>query len=173
MVNWRTFEDETVDLADFGRARLDRRVSFLATVRPDGGPRVHPVTPWISEGSLHVRMYPTSPKGFDLLHDPRYALHSLMYNDDGVGGEFAVRGRAALVEDPEVARRAYRTIGGPGTERPLVLFELELDEAIATEYVEDEPVRRRWQAGSRLEGSELGRGSVRQATRPGDPSGAE
>jgi hypothetical protein len=40
-------------------------------------------------------MWPISPKVRDLKHDPRYALHSLMDNFEGVGGEFFVAGRAA------------------------------------------------------------------------------
>ncbi len=94
MVTWHAFEEEAPELASFGRERIDRRVSFLATIRGDGGPRVHPVTPWIAEGHLYVRMYPTSPKVADLERDPRFALHSMMDNDDGVGGEFAMHGLA-------------------------------------------------------------------------------
>ena len=66
MVTWQAFETEAPELASFGRERIDRRVSFLATVRGDGGPRVHPVTPWILDGHLYVRMYATSPKVADL-----------------------------------------------------------------------------------------------------------
>ena len=87
MVTWQAFETEARELTSFGRERIDRRVSFLATVRGDGGPRVHPVTPWIVGGSLYVRMYVTSPKVADLERDPRFALHSMMDNDDGVGGD--------------------------------------------------------------------------------------
>ena len=146
MVTWRAFEDEAAPLASFGKDRVDRRVSFLATVRPDGGPRVHPVTPWIADGRLFVRMYPTSPKAADLDRDPRFALHSMMDNDDGIGGEFAVNGRAARVGSPQEIARAYAAIGGPWKDRTFVLFELGIDEAMATEYEGDDPVRRRWKA---------------------------
>ncbi len=93
MVTWQAFETESPELASFGRERIHRRVSFLATIRADGGPRVHPVTPWIFDGHLYVRMFETSPKVADLTRDPRYALHSMMDNDDGIGGEVALRGR--------------------------------------------------------------------------------
>lgn len=148
MVTWRLFEGEASELAAFGRERIDQRVSFLATVRGDGGPRVHPVTPWISDGHLCVRMYASSPKAADLVRDPRYALHSMMDNDDGVGGEFAIRGQAAGVLDPATASAAYAAIGEPEGERALVLFELELDEVVATQYVGDDTDRRRWRAGT-------------------------
>jgi len=146
MTMWRSFKTEAPELAVFGRERIDRRVSFLATIRDDGGPRVHPVTPWIADGHLYVRMYSTSPKVADLERDPRFALHSMMDNDDGEGGEFALRGRAARVHDPERMAAAYAAIGGPGSDRPLVLFELGVDEVVATRYTGDEPERRRWHA---------------------------
>ena len=146
MVSWRSFEQEAGSLASFGRDRIDRRVSFLATLRADGGPRVHPVTPWVADGRLFVRMYPTSPKAADLERDPRFALHSMMDNDDGIGGEFVVHGHAVRVDSPSVIADAYAAIGGPWTDRSYVLFELEVDEVMATEYEGDDPVRRRWRA---------------------------
>jgi hypothetical protein len=146
MVTWHAFEEDAPELASFGRERIDRRVSFLATTRGDGGPRVHPVTPWIADDHLYVRMYPTSPKAADLQRDPRFALHSMMDNDDGVGGEFALKGDANRVHDPAIVSAAYAAIGGPGSERPLVLFELSVDEVLTTHYVDAEPERRRWRA---------------------------
>ncbi|MGH2405330.1 MAG: pyridoxamine 5'-phosphate oxidase family protein, partial [bacterium] len=51
-------------------------MAYLATLRGDGAPRVHPVTPIVGEGRLFLFMEPTSPKGHDLRRDGRYALHS-------------------------------------------------------------------------------------------------
>lgn len=133
MITWEEFEQVDPGLAAFGRERVHRCVSFIATVRADGSPRVHPVTPWIAAGRLLVRMYPSSPKVADLERDPRYALHSMMDNDDGIGGELSLRGRASRLEDSARVREAYDG---------------------------DEPRRRRYRASS-------------QATRPGEPSGAE
>ncbi len=145
MVTWHAFEEEAPELASFGRERIDRRVSFLATVRGDGGPRVHPVTPWIVEGHLYVRMYTTSPKVADLERDPRFALHSMMDNDDGAGGEFAMHGLATRVHDAGTIAAAYAPIG-EFTERPLALLELGVDDVVITEYRGEEIERRRWSA---------------------------
>jgi len=145
MVTWQEFETEASEPASFGRERIDRRVSFMATVRGDGGPRVHPVTPWIAEGHLYVRMYTTSPKVADLERDPRFALHSMMNNDDGVGGEFAMHGRATRVHDADTIAAAYAPIG-EFTDRPLALFELGVDDVVVTEYVGEAIERRRWSA---------------------------
>jgi hypothetical protein len=159
-MTWTTFEEAAPDLGRFGRERVDGRVCFLATVRADGSPRVHPVTPWIANGRLFVRMYPSSPKASDLRRDPRFALHSMMDNDDGIGGELALRGRAVEILDPAVAEAAYRSVANLG-EKAYVLFELAVDSAMGTRYEGDETTRERWSAAGA------------QATRPGEPSGVE
>ncbi|MCA1555037.1 MAG: pyridoxamine 5'-phosphate oxidase family protein, partial [Chloroflexi bacterium] len=75
MKHWANFAAAAPELAAFGAQRLHGSVAYLATIRPDGAPRVHPVTPIIGEGHLFVFMEPTSPKGKDLQRDNRYALH--------------------------------------------------------------------------------------------------
>jgi hypothetical protein len=50
-------------------------LGFLATVRPDGAPRVHPVCPIVSEAGLHVLVTP-GPKQRDLRRDGRYSIHT-------------------------------------------------------------------------------------------------
>ena len=87
-MSWRTLEQEDMELAEFGRARLAGRPAYLATVRQDGSPRVHPVTPIVGDGHLFIFMEPTSPKGHDLQRDGRYALHSSVEDTGGGGGEF-------------------------------------------------------------------------------------
>jgi hypothetical protein len=143
MVTWQEFETENAELAAFGRERIHRRVSFLATIRDDGGPRVHPVTPWIFDGHLYVRMFETSPKVADLTRDPRYALHSMMDNDDGEGGEFSLRGRAEQIRDPDLITEAFTAVAD-FTDRPLVMFEFMVDEVMATTYQGEATERRRW-----------------------------
>ena len=103
------------------------------------------MTPWILDGHLYVRMYSTSPKVADLERDPRFALHSMMDNDDGVGGEFAMLGRATRVRDVGTIAAAYAQIG-EFTDRPLALFELGVDDVVITEYRGEDIERRRWSA---------------------------
>ena len=148
MATWEAFEQEAGELASFGRERVDRRVSFLATVRADGGPRVHPVTPWIADGHLYVRMYDTSPKAADLERDPRFAMHSMMDNDDGIGGEFALTGRAVRVHDQAVITAALASVMDLGDDRTYVLFEFHVEDVVATQYEGERTDRRRWRAPS-------------------------
>lgn len=78
-------------MAAFGKARFQSGVANLGTLRADGSPRVHPVTPIIGE-QLFLFMEPTSPKGKDLQRDARYTLHCSVDGSTGGGGESYVRG---------------------------------------------------------------------------------
>jgi hypothetical protein len=139
-MTWTEFERRQPALAAAGRRQLyqwDIGLGFLATVRADGGPRVHPVCPVISPAGLHVLVVP-GPKRADLRRDGRYALHSETVppprQDDG----FSVTGRAREVTDPEVRRVVREQVladrGGvawPGLDED-VLFELRVEGCLLT-----------------------------------------
>ncbi len=102
MLTWTEFERQEPTLAVVGRGQFyqhDIGLGFLATVRRDGGPRVHPVCPVISPAGLHVLIL-SGPKRGDLRRDGRYSLHTETFppprEDDG----FAVSGRAREETDP-------------------------------------------------------------------------
>jgi hypothetical protein len=104
MITWTEFERQQPELAAAGRGQFYLNgigLGFLATVRKDGGPRVHPVCPVISPAGLHVLILP-GPKLGDLRRDGRYSLHSETVappkEDDG----FAVSGRATEIHDPAI-----------------------------------------------------------------------
>ena len=99
MASWTEFAQQAPELAEFGKARFQSGVAYLGTLRPDGGPRVHPVTPFLGE-QLFLFMEPTSPKGKDLQRDGRYTLHCSVNDSSGGEGEFYVRGRATMITDP-------------------------------------------------------------------------
>jgi len=141
MVSWGEFEQADARLASFGRERLNDRVAYLATVRSDGAPRVHPVAARIREERLFIRMDPASPKAKDLRRNGRYALHSQVLDTSGTGGEFAVSGLARLVDAALLLKRL--TQGLPDPDRYIV-FELGVASAIATVYEEGRTVRWRW-----------------------------
>src|ERR687890_1085992 len=102
MASWSEFAAASPQLASGIRAVLQQYgpgMGYLATVRPDGGPRVHPVSPVISDGGLYCFVI-DSPKRRDLERDGRYALHAFPpeENDD----EAFLTGRATPVHDPRV-----------------------------------------------------------------------
>jgi len=143
-MSWSDLETGNAELAAFGAARMHGSVAYLATVRKDGSPRVHPVTPIIGQGRLFVFMEPTSPKGFDLKRDTRFALHSGVRDTEGSSGEFLASGRAVPVADPET--RALAASLSPYQPRDrYILFELAVDSAASTAYPDGgTPVRQRW-----------------------------
>jgi len=108
VITWTDFAQRQPALAAAGRGQFYQHglgLGFLATVRRDGGPRVHPVCPVISTAGLHVLILP-GPKRADLRRDGRYSLHSEMvappHQDDG----FAVSGTAAEITD----RQTWETV---------------------------------------------------------------
>ena len=139
MLTWKDFAAAQPDLAAAGRSQLYQwniGIGFLATVRPDGAPRLHPVCPVVSAEAVHVLIM-SGPKQRDLLNDGRYSLHSETCppprHDDG----FSISGRAVLIDDPAV-KRQFRAqleeeregqLDWPTFDQDL-LFELLLDRAL-------------------------------------------
>ena len=142
-MSWKCLEDEQPDLAAFGAQRLNGKVSYLATVRKDGSPRVHPMTPIIGQGHLFVFMEPTSPKGHDLQRGSRYAMHCAVTDDSGASGEFTITGQAHLVDNLELRALAVSLASYTPADR-YILFEFDLETAASTTYPGDVPLRRTW-----------------------------
>ena len=144
-VAWAAFAAAAPGLAAFGLSRLERRVAYLATIRADSGPRLHPVSPFIVDGGLWLYMEPDSPKAADLRRDARYALHCGVEDDSGGGGEFSVTGHASEVTDAVRRRAAFAGARAAGY-RPAdrhVTFELAIERVLATTY-DGGPRRERW-----------------------------
>jgi hypothetical protein len=144
MLDWAEFAELEPELAAFGAARFGSGVAYLGTLRADGGPRVHPVTPILGE-KLFLFMEPDSPKGKDLLRDPRYTLHCSVADSNGGEGEFYVRGCAFLVTDPQLRAQAEQATPYTPKER-YILFRLAIDFAFMNTYGGEQPGSRRWRA---------------------------
>jgi hypothetical protein len=129
-------------------------LAYLATVRPDGGPRVHPFCPIFAGGRLFAAIPRSSPKGDDLRRDGRYVIHALPGPADA---EFSLRGTATEVEDPAVLGLVHAAVDASGVggmmesvrHDPVFEFDIERADAAHWEQV-GEPgtyaVRRRWLA---------------------------
>jgi len=144
MTSWKEFTQQAPELAQFGKARFQSEVAYLGTLRADGSPRVHPVTPIIGE-QLFLFMEPTSPKGKDLQRDPRYTLHCSVEDSSGGGGEFYVWGRATLVDDPHIREQAVQASSYAPQDR-YILFTLTIEFAFMNRYINGDPNPRRWRA---------------------------
>lgn len=134
MLTWQEFTDARPDMAQTGYDLLYQfgiGLAFLATVRKDGGPRLHPVCPLIDHGHLLVFVVGTSPKRYDLMRDGRYALHTFPPTE--TDDEFYCSGIAYPVTD-----MAWRTSVAHQTKHHVqddeVLFELRLARALTTTW---------------------------------------
>ena len=136
MSTWCEFERSSPPLAARGRAILygyGVPLGYLATIRSDGGPRVHPFCPIIHDGRLFGLIGP-SPKQRDLVRDGRYAIHSFPLPDRD--DEFYLTGTAVARDDAPLdraVRASYLATGGgsDGSER---LFEFDIEHVLLSTY---------------------------------------
>ena len=156
MATWGEFTEAAPEIAALGsELRAKFGLAFLATVRKDGSPRLHPVCPFVVRGRLFIATNPKSPKRHDLKRDGRYVLHMLPGENDA---EFLIRGRARLVEDAET--KAMVLAEGPEAGRQPdgallnlkpeeLLFEYDIAEALSGHWEnvgqpDTRPVRSTW-----------------------------
>lgn len=103
MTSYGDFADERPGMA----ARLhelnqDIPIFYIATVRRDGAPRVHPFCPIFCGRGLYIAVNHTSPKRWDLARDGRHAMHNSNPPPRGDRGddEWYAMGRARRIVDP-------------------------------------------------------------------------
>ena len=147
MLTWGEFAGLQPEMAEFGLKRLEYRVMYLATVRKNGYPRVHPFTPFVTSGHLFAFMEPASPKGLDLQRNGLYAMHSLVTDMDGSNGEFTITGRAHLVTDQVTRDLAVKGCPYRPQDR-YVCYEFKLEECMTNAYVNGAPNPTHWRERS-------------------------
>ncbi len=129
MVSWVEFAEVEPSLASDVRSLMCQYgagLGYLATVRPDGGPRVHPVSPVITDEGLFCFVI-RSPKRHDLDRDGRYALHT--FPPEESDDEAYVSGRAKAVTDAGQRERLSRLMrADPAADWKL--FELSIEVAM-------------------------------------------
>jgi L-amino acid N-acyltransferase YncA/nitroimidazol reductase NimA-like FMN-containing flavoprotein (pyridoxamine 5'-phosphate oxidase superfamily) len=123
-------------------------VGYLATVRPDGSPRVHPVTVTLHGGGLYISTVRGTRKAYDLRRDGRFALHAFPRFPDESGwhdDEFMVGGRAEEVVDRD-ERRAVLEVHNDTVSPRDPLWHLLLDRAMRKHRIGGQPRIERWRA---------------------------
>jgi len=133
LASWAEFEAAAPKLADEGRGlfyQFGLGLGFLATVREDGGPRLHPVCPVITPSGLYLFVVP-SPKRGDLRRDGRYALHS--FPQEEVDDEFCVTGRATEVQAPDIRAKVADAYHDQ-VEEEWSLFALDIERCLHAKY---------------------------------------
>jgi hypothetical protein len=130
MARWSDFASSSPRLAAVVHDLLHQYgqgMAYLATVRADGGPRVHPVSPFVHDGRLYCFIV-RSAKRDDLERDGRYALHT--FPSDRSDDDAYLAGRATRVVEPGLVAR----LGAAMRAEPTVdwwLFELTVEIAVA------------------------------------------
>jgi hypothetical protein len=139
MVTWSEFARQRPDLVAAGRSLLYQHgvgLAFLATIRNDHGPRLHPMCPLLTDDAMFAFIVP-SPKQQDLRRDGQFAMHSFPCpeNEDA----FYVTGRAKLVTDQALrdglGRQFVDERSQFGAALPAAadaLFEFEIDRCLLT-----------------------------------------
>jgi hypothetical protein len=133
MKTWKGFDEAAPELADFGEAQLFQYgvgLAFLATIRKDGAPRLHPVCPVLCNDRLYVLILPSSPKRLDLERDGRYALQSFPQGKPD-SDEFYLSGEAFLIKDPDLFSKVLSDAKHHASPDE-VLFELRIERAMHT-----------------------------------------
>jgi len=154
MLSWDAFAQAKPHLAQHGQRllRVDDwtpagGLAYLATVRQDGGPRLHPISPALIAGHLYAFILTASPKQADLRHDGRYALHSWPYPLDEhsfTDEEFSLRGHAILLKDDTIRHAVAAAIGDDPTSG--AVFELRLAYVLHKWRNDGQAVYTRWDA---------------------------
>ena len=172
MASWRQFEAEAPALAQIaarlwpGIMALDRggpvppgepcfAISFIASIRRDGGPRLHPFCPVLADGRLYAAIPQPSPKGWDLRRDPRCVIHALPGPEDD---ELCLRARAYEVAADSPVRASVtelvRRNGVGGMIESVAadpLFEFDLEQVDVARWLDigqsgTRAVRQQWRA---------------------------
>src|SRR5262245_5105169 len=150
MATWKEFEQEAPDMAAVagelwpGITALHEgaplpagqhvfSIAYLATVRRDGAPRLHPICPILAGGRLFAAIPRRSPKGHDLRREPRAVIHALPGPEDD---ESCLRVEAHAVADDATRAMVLATVERSGvggmvettTHDPLFEFDLQLVE---------------------------------------------
>lgn len=156
MISWSDFKAQQSGLARQGADLLYHYgvgLAYLATVRPDGGPRLHPMCPLLTETGLYAFIVP-SPKQRDLHRDGRYAMHSFPLDDNE--DAFYLSGMASHLSDSRVRARLAQqfadersdpAVPPPGEEQHL--FEFHVQAAMLTRttgHGDPEPQHAIWRA---------------------------
>jgi hypothetical protein len=156
VISWQDFQAQQPELARQGAGLLYHfgvGLAFLGTVRADGGPRLHPMCPLLTETGLYAFIVP-SPKQRDLHRDGRYAMHSFPLEDNE--DAFYLSGTASHVTDRPTRDRLARQFADersrfalppPGEEQHL--FEFGVQAALLTQttgHGDPEPQHTIWRA---------------------------
>jgi len=115
-------------------------ISYLASTRRNGSPRLHPFCPILAGGRLFAAIPLASPKGSDLRRDPRCVIHALPGPDDD---ELCIRALARDVTDDPTTRAMVLAVVVPSGVGGMIqtvsndpLFEFDLEQVDVARWLD-------------------------------------
>src|ERR1700755_1223437 len=107
MTSWERFARAAPRIAEVfvRRHAATGNLCMLATLRPDGFPRISPMEPRFFEDQLWLIGMPGTAKFNDLLRDPRFALHTATVDTQVSDGDAKLWGTVEDVYDPHLHQR--------------------------------------------------------------------
>jgi hypothetical protein len=135
MVTWKVFAEADPALAEAGSHQLFQYgvgLAFLATIRRDGSPRLHPVCPVLSNSHFYIFVSPNSPKRWDLQRDGRYSLQAFP-QDRPDSDEFYLSGIAQVINGSK-KKSAVLADAKHHASADEILFELLIERAMLTTW---------------------------------------
>ena len=157
MASWAEIEAAEPELAALARESMDGRThKTMATIRPDGSPRVSGIEARFVDGELSFGSMPNSPKVRDLAADPRFALHSGSEEPESWIGDAKLAGTVIEVTDPDI-KAAYVDVVGTKPPGDYHLYKTDLTEVVVIRMGDpgDHLVVRRWTPTRGVRVSEL------------------
>ena len=150
MVTWDGFRAADPAFAALCEERVDGvGLVLVGTLRRNGWPRISPVEPLITDGSLYLGMTWQSKKALDLLADPRCVVHSTVTDKGGTEGDVKIYGRAVDIVDPDERERyavALHSRIGWRPDGDFHLFGVDIDEVGYFRAVGEGHEVRHWRA---------------------------
>jgi hypothetical protein len=107
MATWEGFVAVAPRIAEIFARRYSAtgNLCMLATIRPDGFPRISPMEPRFFEGQLWISGMPDTAKFQDLVQNPRFCLHTATVDTEVEEGDAKVWGIVEDVMDNALQRR--------------------------------------------------------------------
>jgi hypothetical protein len=112
MTSWREFAAEAPRIAEIFARRhaATGNLCMLATLRPDGFPRISPMEPRFFEDDLWIGGMPGTAKFEDLAADPRFSLHTATIDTHVTEGDAKIWGTVQDVHDETLHQRYAQSL---------------------------------------------------------------
>jgi hypothetical protein len=156
VARWSEIQSEAADLTSAVEMRFAaNRHHVLATVRPDGSPRVSGTEVYFHAGELWLGCMPGSGKATDLARDPRMALHTAPVDIELAEGDVTIDGRVERSRDLDVWAAITGQDRGDVTELGGALFRVDVTLLRLVQVQDERLVVHRWRPGKGVRRTEF------------------